>query len=284
MRARRNLSSILALGFVVLAVPLLVACSQAGMYAAATATANAAASPVSSPSPISTPNSAPTAAGSIASSPTVTATGTLTDTGIRPTPTGVALPPMQELNILHFVPGLGSIVRYDQLKLFTNSSTDSVLYTVTGISEVVTAENYSIIGVLDYDPTYREWNLTWSSDATAISGTASALPAAVPGTGGYNGGDLLRTGDPILVLRTTTRDNRAHMNLWRWDRTQHMATLLKMVPAAGGAERDASFDADLDLQVADLDGDGIYEVIADNLKNVQVWKWDGSKFVPEGGR
>ncbi|MDQ3703772.1 MAG: hypothetical protein M3437_00855, partial [Chloroflexota bacterium] len=59
---------------------------------------------------------------------------------------------------------------------------------------------------------------------------------------------------------------------------------LRMVPVGGGAEQNAAFTADLDLNVADLDDDGIYEVVADNVAGVQVWKWDGQKYVPEVAR
>lgn len=88
----------------------------------------------------------------------------------------------------------------------------------------------------------------------------------------------------MLVARTTTKDSRAHLFLWRWDAARKQGVPLKMLPAGGGAEKDAGFDADLDINVIDLDGDGIYEVVADNIAGVQVWKWDGSRYVPQGGR
>src|SRR5205823_3651227 len=101
---------------------------------------------------------------------------------------------------------------------------------------------------------------------------------------GYNGGKLLRTNDPILLLRTTTLNSHAHLYMWRWDAASHKGERLKMVPVGGGSERNTDFEADLDVTVADLDGDGIYEVVADNVSGVQTWKWDGSKYAPEGKR
>jgi hypothetical protein len=57
-----------------------------------------------------------------------------------------------------------------------------------------------------------------------------------------------------------------------------------MVPVGGGPEQDAIFDADLDVNVADLDDDLKWEVIADNESGVQIWRWDGSKYVPVEAR
>ena len=135
---------------------------------------------------------------------------------------------------------------------------------------MVTGENHSDLGVLDYDPRYREWKLGWNTSAHTVLGLAGPLPAANR-SDGYNGGDL---------LRTTTVDGRAHLHMWRWDAGKQSADPLKMVPAGGGPERE-EFEADLDVTVTDLNNDGIYEVVADNLSGAQVWKWDGSKYAPE---
>jgi hypothetical protein len=157
------------------------------------------------------------------------------------------------------------------------------LYTLTGADPEITGEFRSNINVLTYDETYREWNAAWSSDP--VSGTATPLlSVAQKEIGGLNGDDLLRTGSPILLVRTTTVDSRAHLYLYRWDAAGKKADAVKMVPVGGGAEQNAGFVADLDINMADLDDDGVYEVVADNVAGVQVWKWDGQKYVPEVAR
>jgi hypothetical protein len=200
----------------------------------------------------------------------------------RPTPTGEPPDPESRLNIYQYYQTNNTLVRRDSVQL-DGGGANEVLYTLTGPDPVITGETRSNINVLTYDPTYREWNSTWSSDP--VSGTATPLlSVAQRDLGGLNGDDLLRTGAPIFIIRTTTQDGRAHLYLYRWDAAAKKADPLKMVPAAGGAEQNAAFDADLDLNVADLDDDGVYEVVADNVAGVQVWKWDGQKYVPEVAR
>lgn len=173
------------------------------------------------------------------------------------------------------------LVRRDVIQL-DGTGAGEVLYTLAGSPSVITGENKSNINVLTYDPTYREWNLTWGSQP--ISGTASPLLSANQrNLGGLNGGDLLRTGAPVFILRTTTKDGRAHMQLIRWNAAARKGDVLSVTPAGGGAERD-TFEADLDLNVADINDDGVYEVVADNTNGVQVWKWDGQKYVPQEQR
>jgi hypothetical protein len=87
-----------------------------------------------------------------------------------------------------------------------------------------------------------------------------------------------------LALRTTTIDGAAHLQLLRWNKETSTGEPLRMVPAGGGPEQDAIFDADLDVNVADLDDDLKWEVIADNVSGVQIWRWDGSKYVPVEAR
>jgi hypothetical protein len=227
---------------------------------------------------------------------TVAATGTITLTAPvsptatviegtptpRPIPTGEPPDPESRLNMYQFYATNNILVRRDFVQL-DGGGANEVLYTLTGPDPVITGEFRSNINVLTYDPTYREWSATWASDP--ISGTATPLlSAAQSELGGLNGGDLLRTGAPIFIIRTTTADNRAHLHLYRWDAAGKKADPLKMVPVGGGAEQNAAFAADLDLNVADLDDDGIHEVVADNVAGVQVWKWDGQKFVPEVAR
>jgi hypothetical protein len=51
---------------------------------------------------------------------------------------------------------------------------------------------------------------------------------------------------------------------------------------SSGAEENLNISADLDVKVADLDNDEVFEVVADNLQGVEVWGWDGSKYVLKG--
>jgi hypothetical protein len=200
----------------------------------------------------------------------------------RPIPTGEPPDPESRLNIYQFYQTNNILVRRDFVQLDGNGA-DEVLYTLTGPDPVITGEFRSNLNVLTYDATYREWTYTGSSEP--VSGTAiPLLSVAQSEIGGLNGRDLLRTGTPTLMLRTTTADNRAHLYLYHWDASGKRADPLRMVPVGGGAEQNAAFSADLDLNVADLDDDGIYEVVADNVAGVQVWKWDGQKFLPEVAR
>jgi len=213
---------------------------------------------------------------------TATPAGTPTP---RPIPSGTPpADPFGLLNVFDIAPPGNIAIKRDILPL-DGHQPDNVLVTFTGArmdpSTPLTDENGSAIGVMTYDSVYRDWNLTWQSDP--ISGTARPLPASDQ-FGGTNGGELLRDGSPILMLRTTTIDGAAHLELFRYDRKAHRASPLKMVPELGAAEKDAVFTADLDVTVADLDDDGIYEVVADNVPGVKTWHWDGSKYVPRETR
>jgi hypothetical protein len=222
----------------------------------------------------------------VTSTETITATATPAGTPTpRPTPTG---PPFEEPLLLYspfefIIPG-NVLARSDILQL-DGEGTEEGLLTITesrlGLTRPVTEEVASALGVVTYDPVYREWVLTWQSDA--LPGVARPLPD-VELPGGYNGGDLLRDGSTILALRTTTLDGKAHLFVYRYDRQARTAAPLKMVLAEGAAETDAHFEADLDVNVADLDDDGVYEVIADNVAGVLTWRWDGSRFVPREAR
>jgi hypothetical protein len=267
-----------------LAAPLLQGCSPQSMAQAATSTVKLnsqreeAASPAAPTPTTSAPASTSTSEVATLGSPTPAGTPT-----VRPTPTGAApANPVDLLGIFGFFTGDNALVKRDVIQL-DGAGTTQVLFTDTGPTNAITTEQTSEIGVGTYDPVFREWNVTWRSER--VPGMGSPLPAATSGqVDGFNGGNLLGTGVPVLVVRSTTRDGKAHLFLWQWNRQKHEGELLRMAPANGGAEQNAAFDADLDLNVADLDGDGKYEVAADNVGGVQIWKWDGSKYVVEAGR
>jgi hypothetical protein len=211
----------------------------------------------------------------------VTSTTTAEGTVVVPTPSGpTPADPTNLLNVFNFFPSDETLARRDELQL-EGDTVPEMLYTIAGPGTAITAETTSALAVITYDPTYRQWNLAWQSDP--VEGVASPLtPFNKAHPDGFNGGDILRTGKPILAIRTTTRDRKAHLYLYSWDAQAHKGTPLKMASSSGDAN--ARFDGDLDVNLADLNGDGVYEVVADNLKDVQTWKWDGSKFVQGGGR
>jgi len=266
-------------------LPLAAGCSSP----AAAPAAQAATATASAPATILPAVTAP-AAGSTPKVP-VTATIPLTSTAVagtpapRFTPTGVPpSDPTTLLNVFEIVPSGNVVAKRDFLPL-DGGQVPNVLVTMTSdrydIALPITQESASGLAVMTYDPQYRQWNPTWVSDP--ISGTARPLPASNQ-PGGTNGGDLLHDGSHVLELRTTTVDGAAHLQLFRYDSKAHQATVLKMVPAAGAPEKDAVFDADLDVNVTDLNDDGVYEVVADNVAGVKTWSWDGSKYVPRGTR
>lgn len=238
------------------------------------ATAGASTEPTTAPVPPVTSTATITASATPAGTPTP-----------RPTPTG---PPPEDplllLNAFGFINPGDLLIKSDVLQL-DGEGTEEALLTITesrlGLTKPLTEEVTSALGVATYDTVYREWDVSWQSDT--MTGTGRPLPD-IKQPGGFNGGDLLRDGSAVLALRTTTLDGKAHLYLYRYDRQARSAALLKMVPAAGGDEQDAHFVADLDVTVADLDDDGVYEVIADNVAGVQTWRWDGTRFVPREAR
>ena len=188
--------------------------------------------------------------------------------------------PMRQFNTFSYFIAPELLIRRDALQL-DKDPTDEMLYTLSIPAEVITEPTSSVLRVIDYDSGARRWNPVWTSEL--ITGTASPLPAANR-SDGFNGGKLLHTDDPILLLRTTTIDGHAHLHLWKWNAAERKGEALKMTPLSGGADQPASFEGDLDVNVGDLDNDGVYEVIVDNVAGVQVWKWDGARFVGEGKR
>lgn len=222
------------------------------------------------------------AATTAASTSTPAATEVVTGTpAVRPTPEGAPpADPFQSLSVFAFVDPGNLAVKRDRLQL-TPGGVDNVLITLTesrlGVNRAITEEVDSAFGVVAYDPQYREWNLIWSS--SPVSGTARLLPA-VGQPGGWNGGTLLGSDDRVLALRTSTLDGGAHLYLYRWNPETNQGEPLRMAPVGDGPEQNAAFHADLDVNMADLNDDGRWEVIADNVAGVQVWQWDGSKYAP----
>lgn len=231
---------------------------------------------------ISTPSTADVP---FSGTPSVVATGTITGTiEAAPTPFGTPPSAFDTLNTFQYVPSGKSLAKRDRVQLDApgaNAGEDEILLTITGPSEIITGEVDSRIGVLSYDSVYRQWDLGWTSEV--VSGTATPLlNTSQKDIGGVNGGDLLQTGDPILVLRTTMGDGRARLYMWRWNReSREAAPVTKSDSPLEGSDR--VFEADLDVNLMDIDDDGIYEIVADNLSGVQIWKWDGNIFKLEGG-
>lgn len=261
----------------VLLAPLAAGCSPQGLAQAATATAGAA-------QPEASPTGAATPASTVTEVPGTTGTPEGTPTP-RPTPGGpTPADPTNLLNIFSLFPSTQNLVKRDALQL-DGDDLSEVLFTVSEPGETVTNEVYSALRVLDYDPTYREWQVISLSDV--ITGTASPLPAfdrTDPNrANAFNGADLLKTGGTVFLARTTTVDGRAHLYMWAWDRDKREAAPIKMA-GPDGVERDLDISGDLDVKVADLDNDLLYEVVADNLAGVEVWSWDGTKYVLKGGR
>ncbi len=292
LMTHRGLSILVACGAVLLSAIFFAGCG--GQSSQATADYG---SQLAQTQPSTTQTVLPVATQATSGRPTATiaATGTVSQSGAgattptsaedtpapRPIPSGTPPDPMSVLNVYQYFSSANTLVRRDNIQL-NGTGPDEVLYTLTGSTAVLTSENKSNINVLMYDSTYREWNLAWSSQP--VSGTASPLLSANQrDLGGLNGGDLLHTGAPIFILRTTTTDGLAHLQLIRWNASAKKGEVLHVAPAGGGAERD-TFDADLDLNVADLNDDGVYEVVGDNSNGVQVWKWDGQKYAPQEQR
>ncbi len=278
---RRAGSGVMLLATLALIVPLFSGCSAPREMAQAQQVEGSPTALISTPSPASSTTAIPSAG-----TPSIQATGTVTGTTqVVPTPSGVPSSAFNTLNAFRYVPTGKTLVKQDRVQLDApgdGAGEAEVLLTIMGPSETITGEVDSGIGVLSYDSVARQWGFTWSSEV--VSGTASPLlNIGQKEIGGFNGGDILRTGDPILVVRTTLDDGRAQLHLWRWNRGLHNAAPVKK---SGGAPvgNDVTFEADLDINLMDIDDDGIYEIVADNLSGVQIWKWDGNTFAVEGGQ
>jgi len=247
-------------------------------------------SPTSSITSATTPDTTPTTllqvAGTITATETITATIEGTPT-VRPTPAGPPPAPLNILNILPFVPPSQILVKRDSMQLDApgpSAGDDEVLFTTTGpgVTGAITEEMGSALSVITYDPTYREWNQIWTSEV--VTGTASPLLGiGQKDIGGYNGGDLLGTGDPVFAARTTMLDGQARFYMWRWNSKDRKAVPIKKAPSSAGGS-DTVFEGELDINLIDLNDDRVYEVVIDNVSGVQIWKWDGNMYVPQEGR
>lgn len=235
---------------------------------------------------VATPEGTPDGTPTLETSATITDTAPITGTAeTPPTPSGTPEPPFDGFDIFRYVPSGKTLAKRDRIQLDApgeNAGEDEVLLTITGPSETITDEIDSRIGVVSYITATRQWDLGWTSEV--ISGTAvPLLNIGQRDIGGYNGGDLLRTGDPILVLRTYLSDGRAQLHMWRWDRqSRKAAAVTKSDGAPEGSN--TTFEGELDINVIDIDDDAIYEVVADNLLGVQIWKWDGGSYVLQEGQ
>ncbi|MEO5951480.1 MAG: hypothetical protein ABIQ44_03340 [Chloroflexia bacterium] len=254
------------------------------MLAQAEPTATTAPAPAATAT-IATTSTVATVTTEITGTVPVAATEVATDTAsVRPTPSGPPPDdPYSQLTVFGFLTAGNLVAKTDRVP--SGGAVDNVLLTITearlGLTHPVTEEVTSALGMAVWDPVYYSWVLGWQS--APISGTARLLQSSTA-PGGWNGGALLGTDVRVIALRTTTLDGAAHLQLSKWNKDTKQGDPLRMLPVGGGAEQDAIFNADLDVNMADLNDDGVYEVIADNVAGVQVWRWDGSKYVPEEAR
>jgi hypothetical protein len=142
------------------------------------------------------------------------------------------------------------------------------------------------MAVLRYNREQGEWLVQWETGAAALPGMIQGLPETQGDTTRrYQGGDLLRTGQPILLLRTYeapkapgpegTPPPTIHLRLWAW--TGDTAVPLRLT-GPDGAAGEAHFSATSDVQTADLDDDGVIEVIVDSGAASTIYRWDKDHF------
>jgi hypothetical protein len=220
--------------------------------------------------------------------PPAAATSVTADT---PTPEGtvnatpVVTDPFQVLDVFNLPQG-ERLVKKSILDLGGGDPKEVLLtissqQTQTNTVGVVETTTVSSLAVLRYDPAGSEWKTQWQS--TPVPGMASVLPDTIGETNRiYQGGDLLRTGQPILLLRTyepatKTIPGAEHLHLWAW--TGDTAVPVRMIAAGEASERDADFSGTSDVQTADLDDDGVIEIIADSGAHTDIYRWDKTHFV-----
>ncbi len=214
-------------------------------------------------------------AGSVTATATVTATTVATD-------------PFALLNIFDFVPEDGALVSESILNV-GGDATNEVLLTANVTRPQTTTLGTTItptvgaLAVLRYDATNSRWHVQWETGAASVPGAATELPDTFPGSSRrYQAGDLLRTGQPILLLRTVDPPApprllpAVHLRLWAW--TGDAAVPVQMA-GPDGNPGPADFVGSSDVQLADLDDDGVMEVIVDSGAHTTVYRWDKDRFV-----
>ncbi len=209
----------------------------------------------------------------ITATATVTATGTATAT----------VDPLQLFHPFDFVPEGGVLIKESVTELGGGTPpegllTMSITAPQTNTNGIVETTTVSSLRVLRYDK--GDWTVLWQPQPD-VPGQAIALPET-RGTSPdrYQAGDLLRTGQPILLLRTQqagptpTDPPTVTLHLWAW--TGDTAIPLQMA-TADGKVRDAVFTGTSDVQTADLDDDGVIEVIVDSGPTTTIYRWDAAQ-------
>jgi hypothetical protein len=213
--------------------------------------------------------------------PAISATGTVTASG---TPTASVDP----LNLFHpfdYVPEGGELVKESVTELGGGDPreallTMSITTPETDTTGTVVTPTVSTLVALRYDKSSGEWRVLWQPEPD-VPGQAIALPETRgPGADRYQAGDLLRTGQPILLLRTqepgATPDAPPTVTLRLWVWTGDTATALQMT-TPDGKQQDAVFTGTSDVQTADLDDDGVIEVIVDSGPASTIYRWDAAQ-------
>ena len=241
--------------------------------ATVTATTSAVAPTVGAEAATATPT-LPPAAG-LTATPPITATATPAD-------------PLSLLNPFDFLPLGGQLVKQAPVSLRGDTPlerllTVSYLQTETTTQGQVVTPTVSLLIAVGFDSSAQDWSPLWQT--VPIVGTAQILPdtsGPAEGSRTYQGGDLLRTGQPILLLRTTEAGATpgglpsVSLRLWAW--TGQGTVPLRMV-GPDGQDHDAVFTGSSDVQTADLDDDGVIEILVDNGPSTTVYRWDKTHFV-----
>jgi hypothetical protein len=158
--------------------------------------------------------------------------------------------------------------------------TMSIAVPETDTTGTLITPTVSTLKVLRYTKSSGEWQVLWQPQPD-VPGQAIALPE----TRGispdrYQAGDLLRTGQPILLLRTqepgATPDAPPVVSLRLWAWTGDTAVPLQMT-TPDGKQQPAVFTGTSDAQTADLDDDGVIEIIVDSGPTATIYRWDAAQ-------
>ena len=213
----------------------------------------------------------------------VTATATVTSSEVV-----TQTDPFSVLNVFDLLPGGGTLVKESVLNLGGDETNEVLLAAdvtraLTNTAGVVETTTIGTMAVLRYSRDDGAWLVQWETGSTALPGRIQGLPETQgDGTRRYQAGDLLRTGQPILLLRTYEAPQAPdapptiHLRLWAW--TGDTAVPLRMT-GADGAAGEAHFIASSDVQTADLDDDGVIEIIVDSAAHTDIYRWDKTHFV-----